>query len=79
MCKLNTTELKTYSLEELIKWRNSASSRVSKIDEDVKYLVHVMAETYLKVLKLQRKRKKDVQWIVKLNKALDFKVFKTRS
>jgi len=79
MCDLKVEDLKSLSIDELIKWRNNASSRVSKIDSDTNYLANVVYDSVKKAIKLNKKRRNDVRWIVHLNKALDFKVFKNRS
>lgn len=77
--KIPERPIEFYPIEDLMKWRNVASARVDKIDSDLVYLANIIKETFQKIWKLKKKRKHDVKWIVKLNKILDYKVFKDRS
>lgn len=70
--------LSSYSIEELMKWRNTASKRIDNIDAQVEYIERVMEEYEKKYNKLMKKRHKDASWVSRLNNALYRKVIKNR-
>jgi len=72
-------DISSYPIEDLMKWRNTASKRVDKIDEDLIYLENVLDEVIVKTKKILKKRQKDVKWIVKINNILIKKVIKERN
>lgn len=77
--KASEKSIEDYPIADLMLWRNKASARVDEIDIEINEICELMYIWYKKVIKLQKKRKHDIKWIVKLNKILDRKVFKDRS
>lgn len=70
--------LSAYSIEDLMKWRNSASKRITEIDSQVEYINNVIKEYESKRNKLMKKRHKDASWVSRLNNVLHRKVIKNR-
>ena len=70
-------EIKDYSLDDIVLWRNTASIRVSKYDDDLKYIDKSLNELERKKSKLLKKRTSDIKWIVSLNRIL-YKAIKSR-
>jgi hypothetical protein len=79
MCQMKSEDLKKFTLEELIKWRNTASQRVTKADNDLDYLYKVIQGEMSKFRKIEKKKLKDIYWIKKLNRVLECRVFKERN
>lgn len=71
--------IKSYSIEDLMKWRNTASKRISKIDDDLKYIDLVIKEYTTNRRRLLKKRSKDCAWVSRCNNALYQKVIKERN
>lgn len=67
--KLN---LSTFSIDQIVEWRNSASKRVAERD--------IMIDNWAKMVndmsKAQKKNHTDLTWISRLNRHLNVRVFK---
>lgn len=71
-------DLYKYPIDEVITWRNTASKRVTKIDSDLVYLRKSIEDMNTKYDRLNKKRKKDIMWISKLNNVLYKRVIRDR-
>jgi hypothetical protein len=76
--KQNPKDISSYPILDLMLWRNTASKRVTKLDQDIKYFQTCLKDTLKTLSKLKKKRQSDVSWIVKLNRILYNKVIRNR-
>jgi thiamine biosynthesis lipoprotein ApbE len=60
--------LSDFSVEEIVSWRNTASTRVNEADKAIDKLMN-------EIDKITKFAKKDRVWIAKLNRHLNNKVF----
>lgn len=67
--KLN---LDTFTVDQIIAWRNIASQRVDNRDKEIDN----WAKAGQNILKLQNKNHRDLTWISRLNRHLNRRVFK---
>ena len=74
----DSNNLKSYSIETIMTWRNAASNRVTKADEDLQYILKCMEEFNTKMNRIEKKRASDAIWISKLNNILYKRVIKDR-
>jgi hypothetical protein len=61
-------EIQKCPIDDVIRWRDTASKRVSKADARKKQLVKELSF-------IEKKTISDIKWIRKLNKALNLRVF----
>jgi hypothetical protein len=73
------TEFSKYQIEDLIKWRNNASHRISGYDLTIKALSAEISSMVSRLNKTKKRRESDAKWVRRLHKILHKKVFKLRS
>lgn len=72
-------DLKSYSIEDLMKWRNTASKRMDGMDKELELIDIVLKEYIATKAKILKKRAKDARWVSRLNHSLFQKVIKERN
>ena len=71
-------DLNKFSLQTILKWRNSASERIDKSDQGIVQLSAKTARLVCMINKIKKKRQKDAVWARKLNRHLFKIIFKHR-
>ena len=67
--------LGSYTIEELIAWRNSARKRIREKNDEIAAIVKESVVLFRKFLKAHKKANSDAAWEKKLNRVIARKVF----
>jgi|WetSurMetagenome_2_1015567.scaffolds.fasta_scaffold305237_2 hypothetical protein len=70
------TNLDNFSLDDVIKWRKSASNKISQYDSEIEILSKIVTKTITKINKIKKKRQSSVDWVRLLKRNLHKRVFK---